>query len=68
MQLAVAGVVDLPVSNPPAGYLPGIAWLRFLLTNLISWFLLAGVICLAIWLPATRAANEHPAVALGHDI
>lgn len=68
MQLAVAGFVDLPVSNPPAGYLPGIAWLRFLLTNLISWFLLAGVICLAIWLPATRAANEHPAVALGHDI
>ena len=68
MQLAVAGFVDLPVSNPPAGYLPGIAWIRFLLTNLISWFLLAGVICLAIWLPATRAANEHPAVALGHDI
>lgn len=68
MQLAVGGFVDLPVKNPPADYLPGIAWLRFLLTNLISWFLLAGVICLAIWLPATRAANEHPAVALGHDI
>ena len=66
MHLAMIGLVDLPYGDTPAGYLPAIGPLRFLLTNLMAWLLVAAVICLAVWLPASRAAQEDPAVALRH--
>lgn len=66
MHLAMIGLVDLPYGETPVGYLPAIGPLRFLITNLVAWLLVAGVICLAVWLPASRAAKEDPAVALRH--
>ena len=66
MHLAMIGLVDLPYGDTPAGYLPSIGQLRFLLTNLVAWQLVAAVICLAVWLPASRAAKEDPVVALRH--
>ncbi|MGM9797794.1 MAG: ABC transporter permease, partial [Parabacteroides sp.] len=62
MHLAMIGLVDLPYGETPVGYLPAIGPLRFLLTNVVAWLLVAGVICLAVWLPASRAAKEDPAV------
>ena len=66
MHLAMIGLVDLPYGETPVGYLPAIGPLRFLITNVVAWLLVAGVICLAVWLPASRAAQEDPAVALRH--
>ncbi|MGM9760031.1 MAG: ABC transporter permease [Parabacteroides sp.] len=64
MQLAVAGFVDLSVRDVPVGYLPAIGWIRFLISNLSAWTLVALIISLAVWFPATRAAKEDPALAL----
>ena len=64
MHLAMIGLVDLPYRETPVGYLPAIGPLRFLITNVVAWLLVAAVICLAVWLPASRAAKENPVVAL----
>lgn len=52
--------------NKSVGYLPDRTVLRFILTNIITFFILSVTITLAIWLPATKASKIAPAEAL-HD-
>lgn len=47
-------------------YLPDRTVLRFLLTNMLTWLILAIAILAAIWIPAGKAARMEPAEAL-HD-
>lgn len=47
-------------------YLPDRTILRFVLTNCLTWLLLAVVLTIAIWLPAAKASKIAPADAL-HD-
>ena len=49
------------------GYLPDRLVLRFILTNLLTWVLLAVAIVAAIWLPADKAAKMAPADALHYE-
>jgi putative ABC transport system permease protein len=51
----------------PEHYWPAILPLRFLLVNILTWILLAIVILLAVWLPASKAAEMEPAEALRYD-
>lgn len=49
------------------GYLPDYTALRFILTNCLTWLLLAFAILLAVWLPANKAAKLAPAEALHYE-
>jgi ABC-type antimicrobial peptide transport system permease subunit len=48
-------------------YLPDRTYLRFLITNIITWVVMAIVIMSAIWLPARKAASLAPAEALHYE-
>lgn len=48
-------------------YLPDRTVLRFILTNLLTWILLAVIIVAAIWLPAAKASRMEPAEALHYE-
>lgn len=48
-------------------YLPDRTILRFLLTNALTWLLMAAVIILAVWLPANKASKMAPADALHYE-
>jgi ABC-type antimicrobial peptide transport system permease subunit len=48
-------------------YLPDRTYLRFLITNVITWIVMAVVIVTAIWLPARKAAALAPADALHYE-
>jgi putative ABC transport system permease protein len=48
-------------------YLPDHTMLRFLITNGITWLMMATVIVTAIWLPARKAAALPAAEALRHE-
>jgi hypothetical protein len=48
-------------------YLPDRTMLRFLITNGITWIIIAVVIVSAIWLPARKAAALQPADALHYE-
>lgn len=39
-------------------------WLRFLLTNLITYFFLAVIVAFSAWIPARQASKVHPVEAL----
>lgn len=39
-------------------------WLRFLLTNLITYVFLAAIVALSAWIPAHQASKVHPVEAL----
>lgn len=39
-------------------------WLRFLLTNLITYVFLAAIVALSAWIPAYQASKVHPVEAL----
>lgn len=56
-----------PQRTLPEHYWPAILPLRFLLVNILTWILLAIVILLAVWLPASKAAEMEPAEALRYD-
>lgn len=56
-----------PKGTLPELYWPAILPLRFLLVNILTWILLAIVILLAVWLPASKAAEMEPAEALRYD-
>lgn len=47
-----------------ASLLPDHTLLRFLLTNLLTWLLMAAIVCAGIWLPARSAAALSPVEAL----
>jgi putative ABC transport system permease protein len=48
-------------------YLPDRIFLRFLITNGLTWLLMAIVIVISIWLPARRASLLAPADALHYE-
>lgn len=48
-------------------YLPDRTLLRFILTNGLTWLLMAVFITLAVWLPADKAAKMAPADALHYE-
>ena len=63
----MVGCLDIPKVTLPELYWPAILPLRFLLVNILTWILLAIVILLAVWLPASKAAEMEPAEALRYD-
>ena len=66
-QFVMVGFLDIPKGTLPEHYWPAILPLRFLLVNILTWILLAIVILLAVWLPASKAAEMEPAEALRYD-
>jgi hypothetical protein len=63
-----AGLIDtLGRVNLDTAYLPDRTALRFLVTNGITWVIMAAVIVAAIRLPARRAAAMPPAEALHYE-
>ena len=66
-QFVMVGFLDIPKGTLPELYWPAILPLRFLLVNILTWILLAIVILLAVWLPASKAAEMEPAEALRYD-
>lgn len=68
-QFVHAGLIDTLGNADPKSivYLPDRTSLRFLITNGITWLLLAATILAAIWLPAQRASAMQPADALHHE-
>lgn len=65
-QLIFAGLIDTlgQSINSYGDYLPDHTILRFLITNIITWCLMAIVIIAAIWLPARSASRIQPVEAL----
>ena len=64
-QFVHAGLIEtLGQRDNNLGYLPDKTLLRFFITNGITWLLMATVVTLAIWLPATKAAEMEAADAL----
>lgn len=66
-QFVYLGMIDTLGGGGQSGKevcLPDRQLLRFLLTNLLTWLVLAVTICLAVWLPAGKASRIAPAEAL----
>lgn len=53
--------------KPDTMYLPDRTWIRFLITNSITFIFLCIVVSAAIWLPARKGASLLPAEALHHE-
>ncbi len=68
-QFVVADLIETmgKNSNMATVYLPDRTVLRFLITNAITWGILAIVIMGAIWLPASNASRIPPAEALHYE-
>jgi ABC-type antimicrobial peptide transport system permease subunit len=67
-QFVHAGLIEtFGVENTTLTFLPDHTLLRFLITNGITWLILAGTILSAIWMPARRASHMHPADALHYE-
>lgn len=67
-QFVYAGLIDtLGLYDDNVGYLPDRTVLRFILTNFLTWLLLAVALVTVIWLPATKAARMAPADALHYE-
>ena len=68
IQFVYTGMIDtLGQDEVNPIYLPDRMMLRFLLTNCITWVVLACVILMAIWIPARRASRMVPAEALHYE-
>jgi len=63
-QFVRAGMIDTLGWSSDGIYLPDKTILRFLITNGITWLVMAIVTVLAIWIPATKAAKLEAADAL----
>ena len=68
-QFVYLGMIDTPgVSESTVGaFLPDRTFIRFLITNCITWILLSIAILIAIWLPADKASKMAPADALHYE-
>lgn len=69
VQFVYAGMIDTlgRYGDNKLEYLPDYTILRFILTNCLTWLLLAITIMVAIWLPATKASGLAPADALHYE-
>ncbi|SFK43856.1 putative ABC transport system permease protein [Porphyromonadaceae bacterium KH3CP3RA] len=47
-----------------SGYITANKWLRFLITNGITYILLAAIVAFSAWIPARQASKVHPVEAL----
>ena len=68
-QFVHAGLIEtLGVNRKNATiYLPDRTFLRFLITNAITWIIMAAVVIAAVWLPARKAAAMEAAEALHYE-
>jgi hypothetical protein len=68
-QFVHAGVINTlgKREDMPEVYLLDRTLLRFLITNGISWLIMAAVIVFAIWIPALKAAAMQPVEALRYE-
>jgi hypothetical protein len=68
VNLVYAGLIaTLGRDAPDTAYLPDRTALRFIITNTLTWVIMAAVIVAAIWLPARKAAAVPPAEALHYE-
>lgn len=68
-QFVHAGLIDTLGANRgnPTVYLTDCTFLRFLITNAITWIIMAAVVIAAVWLPARKAAAMEAADALHYE-
>jgi len=68
-QFVHAGLIETLGVNrkDPTVYLPDRTFLRFLITNAITWIIIAAVVIAAVWLPARKAAAMEAAEALHYE-
>ncbi|MDL2244222.1 ABC transporter permease [Parabacteroides sp. OttesenSCG-928-J18] len=66
VQFVFMGMTNTLMADIPSygNYLPDHTFLRFLLTNLITWLILAVMVILAVWYPARSASRITPVDAL----
>jgi len=65
MAVLQAGLIQtLGEQAANSGYITANKWLRFLITNGITYLLLALIVGLSAWIPAHRASKIHPVEAL----
>ncbi|MEG2066765.1 MAG: FtsX-like permease family protein [Tannerellaceae bacterium] len=69
VQFIQAGLIDTMgrYDDNTLSYLPDRMGLRFILTNGLTWLLLAVTVVAAIWFPATKAAKMKPTDALHNE-
>lgn len=68
-QFLYAGVINTYTlgSDGLASYLPNRVVLRFIITNLITWLIMAAIVLAGIWFPARAASRLAPVDALRND-
>ena len=67
-QFVHAGLIEtLGAKRNSTVYLPDHTILRFLITNAITWIIMAAVVIAAVWLPARKAAAMEAAEALHYE-
>jgi hypothetical protein len=68
-QFVHAGLIETigRTRTPDPAYLPDRTFVRFLITNILTFFFIGTVIILAIWLPAQKGASLTPADALHYE-
>lgn len=62
LQAGIIETLGQEVSN--SGYITANKWLRFLITNGITYILLAVIVAISAWIPAHQASTMHPVEAL----
>lgn len=65
-QFVYAGLIDTLGRDPESagGYLPDHTAVRFVITNVLTWLLMACIVSAGIWFPARAAAKLKPVEAL----
>ena len=68
-QFVHAGLIETlgATRKNPTIYLPDRTFLRSLITNAITWIIIAAVVIAAVWLPARKAAAMEAAEALHYE-
>ncbi|MPN53296.1 hypothetical protein SDC9_200960 [bioreactor metagenome] len=60
-----AGIIEtLGQGVDSSSYITAHKWLRFLITNGITYILLAVIVAISAWIPARQASKVHPVEAL----
>lgn len=66
MQFVYADMIETPGRDQFSliSYLPDHTVLRFIITNLLTWLIMAGIVVAGIWFPASAASRIAPVDAL----